>query len=352
MTTLHILSNPNSVTHKEYMMDAYNNAIPNFISGMMKYDYELIHYGHEKSQVACEHVTVITSEDNDIDPLSNKPLIVDNRLIQIFCENASRELKKRKKKGDIILCFLGVWNQNAVKDHSDILIVEPGIGYALDATFAPYKVFTSYSQMHYYYGLNKMFSNPSWFDSVIPCSFNVEDFEFCDDKDDYFLFLGRVNEDKGIHLCIQIAEHINKKLIIAGPGDLKSMGYANLPSNISHIGYCNPRQRKKLLSKAKALIAPSYYIEPFGNIVIESLMSGTPVITSDWGGFVDTCINGLTGYRCRSFKDFINATKNIDQISSEKCREYAVNNFSIEVVSKKYDEYFSKLINKDFYADY
>lgn len=350
MTTLHILSNPMGVTHPDFVMDSFNSVILNFISGMKNYGYNLIHYGHEKSKVDCEHITVITEDQNKIETFDTNEIIENYKLINIFSNRVNEELTNRKKSNDIVLCFLGRWNQNSVNNHSDIFIIEPSIGYSPSATFAPYKVFSSYASMHFYYGMNHNLYNPSWYDDVIPNSFNPDHFQFCKDKEDYFVYLGRMDSTKGIDVCIQLANHIQTKLVIASPGNLKNLGYDTIPKYVEHIGYCDFEKRKNILSKAKFLISPSYYIEPFGNIVVESLMSGTPVITTDWGGFVDTCIPGVTGYRCRSFPEFIDAAQNINKISNQTCRDYAINNFSIQSVAKKYDNYFQKILKQDFYG--
>lgn len=350
MTTLHLLSNPMGITHPDFVLDAFNPVILNFINGMKDYDYELIHYGHEESKVNCEHVTVVTSEQNHIKSFDDHIITEDSNLIDIFSKKTSKELHRRKKPNDIVLCFHGRWNSDAVKEHSDLFIVEPAIGYDPAGTFAPYKVFSSYAQMHFYYGLTGTLYKPSWYDEVIPNSFDPDQFEFSDEKDDYFVYLGRMIEGKGIDLCIQITEYLQQKLVIASPGNLQWLGYQNIPEHVKHIGYCNSEARKRVLSKAKGLIAPTYFLEPFGNIVPEALISGTPVITTDWGGFVDTCISGVTGYRCRSFTQFVDAAKNIHIISNQTCRDYAIENFSIKSVSKKYNDYFQRILQRDFYG--
>jgi len=338
------------ITHPDFVMDAFNPVILNFIEGMRDYDYELVHYGHQESKVSCEHVTVITTEQNQIESFNGHIITEDSKLIEIFSKRTTEELCKRKKPNDIILCFHGRWNSEAVKDHYDALIVEPAIGYDPAGTFAPYKVFSSYAQMHFYYGLTGTLYQPSWYDEVIPNSFDPDQFEYSDQKEDYFVYLGRMIKDKGIDLCIQVTEHLHERLVIAAPGSLEWLGYQTAPPHVEHIGYCDSERRKKVLSKAKALIAPTYFLEPFGNIVAEALLSGTPVITTDWGGFVDTCIPGVTGYRCRSFEQFVNAAKNIDQISNQTCRDYAMNNFSIKAVSQKYHNYFQRILKQDFYG--
>ena len=162
--------------------------------------------------------------------------------------------------------------------HSDMIVCEPGIGYA-GGHFAPFKVFESYAILHAYLGLKMVaeMSNAMWYDAVIPNYFDLADFEYCADKDDYFLYLGRIGPGKGVHIAMQIVEAAGGRLIVAGPGDLRSLGTrTNRPVSdyVQYVGVADVEMRKKLMAKAKAMILPSTFVEPFCGVQVEAMLSG------------------------------------------------------------------------------
>ena len=345
---LHILANPHGITDLTYRMEPFNIAVAKMISNLVPRGYDIVHYGHELSQVACETVPVVHS--NEVYPRGEDDLFSHNpAIVKIFCRRVKEHLEHRCRTGDLVLCFYGIDHQAAVNGVTKAKIVEPSIGYRPECVFAPYRVFTSQAQMHYFYGQRNMLLEPSWYDAVIPNAFTPEEFEYKDTKSDYCLYLGRISADKGIHLAIQMTQQTGQRLIIAGPRDLSALDYKTVPAHVTMYGYANVEQRRQLLRDARCLIAPTYYLEPFGNIVVEALLSGTPVITTDWGGFVDTNVHGVTGFRCRDFAGFLDAMNRIDQIQPETCRNWAMSNFSEGPVHDKFDQYFQRIAAGNFY---
>jgi glycosyltransferase involved in cell wall biosynthesis len=338
MPTLHILSNPSGPVHIDNRTDPFSIAVIKFVNNMKALGWNCIHYGLIGCEIDCETVICL-----------DKIYSTRTPCIDQYNRNAAKEIKLRKQPGDMIMCFHGWENQVAAQANSDLPIVEPSIGYETKAVFAPYRVFTSYAQMHMFYGERGMLMNPSWFDSVIPNAFTPSEFEYSEKKKDYILYFGRVIENKGIHIAIQAAEKTGHKLIIAGPGNLADMGYAEVPKHVQEFGVANVEQRRELMRDARAIMGPTYYVEPFGNMVAEGYFSGTPAITTDWGGFTETVVQGVTGYRCREFREFVDAINNIDKIKPENCRNWAMSNYTEEIVHNKLNDYFKKILEQNFY---
>ena len=150
--------------------------------------------------------------------------------------------------------------------------------------------------------------------------------------------MGRNTELKGLEIAIKAVEAIGGKLIVAGQGKPPFTSKV-----MTHIGVVDTEQRAKWMSKAIATFIPTLYLEKFGMVVVESLLCGTPVITTDFGSFPELVPHGKVGYRCRTLKEFIIATKDIKNIKPKDCRDYAEANFGTEKVSQMFQHYFTNL---------
>ena len=250
----HVLGLPHTVSSKEFNACAYTQKVVKFCKMMSARGHYIIHYGHENSDVICnEHVSVITNEDwkiayGDYDWRKNFfKFDVEDHAYKTFYKNAIEEVGKRKQPLDFILPFWGSGVRPICDAHTDMICVEPGIGYA-GGHWARWKIFESYAIYHAYCGMGNVGQcNQDWYEVVIPNYFDLEDFDYSEEKDDYFLFLGRVFSGKGIDIAVQMTEKIGAKLIVAG----QNPDNMTFPDHVEYIGYADVDTRKKLLSRAK-----------------------------------------------------------------------------------------------------
>jgi glycosyltransferase involved in cell wall biosynthesis len=353
----HVLGVPHTISLREYSSCAFTQQVVRFCKMLKARGHTVFHYGHEDSRVDCdEHIAVVTCGDHrraygDHDWRSEgiPDFRLDDPVYEVFNANAIAALEQRKEPRDFLLCLYGLGHKAVAEAHRDMIVCEPSIGYG-EGGFAPFRVFQSYAVMHAYHGqaFVREVSNERWYDVAIPGCLDGDEFEFSEEKDDYFLFLGRVYGGKGIHIAVQVVEEIGARLVVAGSGAVdQSMARTLRPVSdyVTQVGLARPEERRRLLARAKATFTPSTFLEPFCWVHIESMLSGTPVISSDWGVFVESNLHGVTGYRCRTFEQFLWAARNIGRISPRSCRDWAARNFSVERVGDMYEEYFAGVMN-------
>lgn len=159
------------------------------------------------------------------------------------------------------------------------------------------------------------------------------------------IFLGRIETIKGCHIAIDIAKLTGNKLIIAGNISPLKDEQAYFEKhirphidgiNIIHLGAVNDQQKNEWLGKAKALLFPIEWNEPFGIVMIEAMACGTPVIAFEHGSVKEVIDEGITGFKVHSREEMIHAVNKIEQINREGCRQQAEERFDARGIADQY----------------
>lgn len=357
---LHVLSLPHTQVTKEFNLCAYTDKVRKFCNMMTDRGHEVFLYAPgEKTDARCtEHISTLSTEEQQgyfgsVDWKKDFfPIVWDANLDYWKISNARTitEITKRKEQKDIICVIAGVCQKPVADAFPNMQNVEFGIGY--EGVFSNNKVFESYAHMHFVYGiLGKR--DGVWFDSVIPNYFDPSDFEFSEEKEDYYLYIGRLVRRKGVEIASEVCKKLGKKLKIAGQGVVEYVPGKKLVTkeftlkgdHFEYVGTVNIEERSKLMKNAKAVFLPTHYLEPFGGTSIEPLFCGTPTITTDWGAFSENIIHGKTGFRARTMGEFLHAAKNVDTLDKKEIYKYALENFSTDRVSQLYEAYFRQVLS-------
>lgn len=358
---------PHTETNKKYIACAYTQKLVKLAPQMMDRGYTVHIVGGENNETKCDFYHKAVSEEDRVRWFGNQNFHKEFFNITWggnephwveMNQSAIEYIRPRIKTNDIICLIAGHCQKQIADAFPNHLSVEYGIGY--DGVFSNYKVFESYSHMHYTYGKQDAFGG-GYFDTVIHNYFDPIDFEFGDGSGDYLLWMGRFIESKGPHIAAEIAKRLDIQLLMAGQGAVQDEdavsnldGSFKVSGDVKHVGHVNAAERSDLMKNAKLTIVPTVYIEPFGGVSIESIMTGTPVLASDFGAFTET-IKPNVGRRFRTIGEGVAMAKECMTLNRADIRRHAVTNFSSRTASYKYDMYFQQLqtlFEDGFYSDW
>ncbi|MEJ8800603.1 glycosyltransferase family 4 protein [Pontibacter sp. H249] len=107
-----------------------------------------------------------------------------------------------------------------------------------------------------------------------------------ENREDYFLYMGRLSPEKGIETLLKAQKSKSFKLKIIGEGSVRSLveEHAAQHPEVEYLGFMPREEALEVLKKAKALIFPSEWLETFGMTIVEAFATGTPVIAAKIGG--------------------------------------------------------------------
>jgi glycosyltransferase involved in cell wall biosynthesis len=157
------------------------------------------------------------------------------------------------------------------------------------------------------------------------------------------VFLGRIEEIKGPHLAIEVARRTALPLIIAGniPPEHRAWFERHVAPHldgerIRYVGPVDDAAKNALLGKARALLMPILWEEPFGLVMAEAMACGTPVIGLARGAVPEVVEHGVTGFAGDTLDDLVAAVGRIETLSRAACRARAERLFSDTAVVEGY----------------
>jgi glycosyltransferase involved in cell wall biosynthesis len=325
----HVPALPGRPVTRENSSCAYSGYVRKFCRMMRERGHEVVLYtGRESDAPVTELVACYPGSDPP--PFDRPDLWADAN------QRAIDNIRARAEPDDF-LCLIDGTDQEQLLE-LPLMAVEYRVGYG--GVRAPFRIWETYAWMHVVYGatMGSHTADGRFFDEVIYPPFEAEDFP-AGDGGDYLLYVGRLIQRKGVEIAVEVAKRTGRQLFLAGEGDYRP---GEGEPGIEYIGHVGPDDRGELMAGALALFYPTLYVEPGGGAAIEAQMCGTPVISTDWGCFVETVPEGA-GFRCRMLRDFVSAVDAAESLDRDWIRKRAQATYSLEVIGEQYERYFERL---------
>jgi glycosyltransferase involved in cell wall biosynthesis len=180
---------------------------------------------------------------------------------------------------------------------------------------------------------------------------HIDDWPFHAEKDDYALFLGRFAADKGAHLALLAAHHADLPLVLAGkctePAEkvyFRETIQPLLGDRDALFGQADAPAKRDLLARARCLVFPVRWEEPFGMVMIEAMASGTPVVALRRGAVPEVIVDGVTGFTCDDPDNLAELIGRAATINPAACRQHVAANFDIEQLGSGYERIYRRVL--------
>ncbi|NTU58011.1 MAG: glycosyltransferase family 4 protein [Chlorobiaceae bacterium] len=178
---------------------------------------------------------------------------------------------------------------------------------------------------------------------------NPDEFIYREQKKDYLLFFSLVRRPvKGAARAIRLARRYSMPTVFAGGSRIDLIKAGGLSESfhpmVKFVGKKGGLEKAELFSNAKALLFPISWEEPFGLVLIESLLSGTPVVATPRGS-VPELINSDVGALFTDDDMFPDALEKALSCSPKHCREWAMTYYSSSVCASNYLNLYERILS-------
>lgn len=353
MIRVHLLGVPHTVTRGDFSHCAFTGKVLRWSPMMKPRGVHVIHYGVEGSESGANEDVVLMDQAEHQSLLGHAyheqgngfygdDATENNAVYRQWNYYAREELKQRVQPGDLIALPFGHAHDAAIMNLPQLLdksagAFELGIGYT-DCS-VPWRIYESHAVRHITMTKESRVGvthDSKRLEFVIPNYYNAADWAYNARGGSDIVFLGRINEAKGVSILPTLARlRPNQRFVMCGQGDPSPYLSDDLP-NLVYLSPLTGKARAEYLGNAKALIAPSRYAEPFCGVVAEAAFCGTPAITSDFGAFVETIDDGVTGMRCQTQEDWLNAIDFSHLMARRAVRDRALRLWDSHNVSHQY----------------
>lgn len=171
-------------------------------------------------------------------------------------------------------------------------------------------------------------------------------YQFCDRPDRALAWIGRISPEKGLEDAVEAAHRIGLPLQIFGK--IQDRDYWHgiesqyPPQFVDYRGFLRTADLQREVGRCLALVMTPRWVEAFGNVAIEALACGVPIIAYRRGGPSEIIADGKTGFLVEpdSIDGLVRAIRRIDELDRHACRRQAEREFSLEGLGNRLEQWF------------
>lgn len=180
--------------------------------------------------------------------------------------------------------------------------------------------------------------------------FDLSLYEFCPQPDRFLAWVGRIAPEKGLEDAVAAAQKVGLPLKIWGLMQETAYWhdicdqYPDAP--VSYEGFLSTAELQQELGKSLALLMTPRWVEAFGNVAIEALACGVPVISYRRGGPAEIVQDGKTGWLVEpdSVPGLVDAIGRLDQLDRRACRQQAETEYSLPAMADRLEQWFADIL--------
>jgi glycosyltransferase involved in cell wall biosynthesis len=185
---------------------------------------------------------------------------------------------------------------------------------------------------------------------VVYNGIDLSAYPYIERKDDFLVYIARANPDKGPKEAIAIARRAGLPLrMILKRSEPPEREYFQheieplLASDVELYENVSHEMKVDMLGRARAMVFPIRWPEPFGLVMVEAMACGTPVVTTNWGAAPELVVDGETGVRRDGDDDIVEALSHVGEISPAACRRRVEEHFSGPAMVRSYEAVYARI---------
>jgi UDP-glucose:tetrahydrobiopterin glucosyltransferase len=185
---------------------------------------------------------------------------------------------------------------------------------------------------------------------ILGSAIDLSQYQYCATPGSSLVWLGRLSPEKGLEDAVAAAQKTQLPLKILGK--LEDSDYwqkiqqAYPTAPIEYLGFLTTQELQAVVRQCRALVMTPRWVEAFGNVAIEALACGVPIIAYRRGGPTEIIRHGKTGWLVEpdSVDGLVLAIQQLDQLSRSDCRQQAETEYSLSALGERFEAWFYDIL--------